>query len=212
MGVYKRNQLEDALARLSGDASAEPSSELLTRIKRLLDTDRALEVLPKSQRSELTSYAFFSGRSPGKGTEVPFSEYEAFALMIGLQMLNHNWPQKFVVETLRSLRPKLEKQHRIILERDPAKQRDDDPSELGVRPGDLALAAVPSPVFLLIWSDQKTAENPAPSTEIFCDYRAALQRTLDKAGRSSTWIELTRSAHLLSEQLSRTAPRKRGRS
>jgi len=68
--------------------------------------------------------AFFSGRSPGKGTEVRFSAYEAFALMIGLQMLNHNWLQKFVVETLRRLRPRLEKEHRKILRRDPAKPLD----------------------------------------------------------------------------------------
>jgi hypothetical protein len=212
MTEYKRNQLEDAIARLSGDLAAQPSSELLTRIKRLLNTDRALAVLPKSPRSERANYAFFSGRSPGKGTEVPFSDYEAFAVLIGLQMLNHNWPQKFVVETLRRLRPKLEKPHREILRRGPAQLRDEDQSGLGARPGDLALAAVPSPVFLLIWSDQRTAENPAPSAEIFFDDRAAFTRTLERAGRSSTWIELTRPAHLLSEQLSRTAPRKRGRS
>ncbi len=66
--VYKRNQLEEAIARLGGDPSAEPSTELLTRIKRLLDTDRALELSPSSDRAEAAGYAFFSGRSPGKGT------------------------------------------------------------------------------------------------------------------------------------------------
>jgi hypothetical protein len=211
MPSFKRGQIEDAIARLSGDPSERPSSELLTRIKRLLDTDRALEVLPKPQKSELAIYAFFRGRSPGKGTEVQFSAYEAFALLIGLQMLDHNWPQKFVVETLRRLRPELEKQHRKIL-LSPTKPRDQDQRGLGARAGDLALAAGPSPVFLLIWSNQRTAENPAPTAEIFHDIRAAFKRTLEKTGRSSTWIELTRSAHLLSEQLSRTTPRKRGRS
>jgi hypothetical protein len=123
-------------------------------------------------------------------------------------MLNHNW---LVVETLRRLRPQLERQHRTILRRGPAQLRDDDQGMLGARPGELALAAVPSPVFLLIWSDQRAAENPAPSAEIVYDIQTAFRRTTDKAGRSSTWIELTKSAHLLSEQLSRTAPRKRGR-
>jgi hypothetical protein len=212
MSSFKRGQIEDAIARLSGDRAEEPSSELLTRIKRLLDTDRALEVLPRSQRPELANYAFFSGRSPGKGTEVQFSGYEAFALLIGLQMLDHNWPQKFVVETLRQLRPELERKHREILRLDPAQVLDQDESRLAARPGDLPLAAGPSRAFLLIWSDQRTAENPASAVEIFDDYRAALKRTLEKAGRSSTWIELTRPAHSLSEQLSRTAPRKRGRS
>jgi hypothetical protein len=211
MASFKRGQIEDAIARLSGDPSEKPSSEVLTRLKRLLDMDRALKVLPKSPRPELANHAFFSARSPGKGTEVLFSGYEAFALMLGLQMLNHNWPQKFVVQTLRRLRPELESQHRKILRLSSAKVRNEDQSGLSPRPGDLALVAGRSPVFLLICSDQTTAPNPAPSAEIFYDYRAAFQRTLEKAGRSSTWIELTRSAHLLAEQLSRTAPRKRGR-
>jgi hypothetical protein len=115
MGAYKRNQIEDAIAQSTGDQSAKPSTELLTRVKRLLNTDRALEVWSTSPRSERANYAFFSARSPGKGAEVPFSGYEAFAVMIGLQMLNHKWPQKFVVETLRRLRPELEQQHRKIL-------------------------------------------------------------------------------------------------
>jgi len=209
---YKRGQIEEAIARLGGDPSAEPSTELLTRIKRLLDTDRALELPPNSDHAEAAGYAFFSGRSPGKGTEVRFSGYEAFAVMIGLQMLNHNWPQKFVVETLRRLRPRLEKEHRKILRRDPAKLLEQEQSGVDARPGELGLAAVPSPVILVIWSDQRTAENPAPAAEIFYELEDAYRRTLEKAGRSATWIELTRSAQLLSEQLSRSAPRKRGRS
>ncbi len=131
--------------------------------------------------------------------------------MIGLQMLAHNWPQKFVVETLRRLRPRLEKEHRKILRRDPAKLPEQEQGGVG-RPGELGLAAVPSPVILVIWSDQRTAENPAPVAEIFYQLEAAYRRTLEKAGRSATWIELTQSARLLSEQLSRSAPRKRGRS
>ena len=208
MAIYKRNQIEDAIARLGGGPSAKPRTELLTRIKRLLDTDRALEVLPQP---ELSKHAFFSGRSPGKGTEVQFSGYEAFALLIGLQLLNHSWPQKFVVELMRRLRPELERVHRKILRLNPADVLENQ-GALRARPGDLPLAMGSSRVFLLIWSDQGTVENPAPSAEIFEDYRAAFKRSLEKPGRSSTWIELTRPAHLLAEQLSKTVPRRRGRS
>ena len=116
------------------------------------------------------------------------------------------------METLRRLRPRLEKEHRKILRRYPAKPLEQEQSGVGARAGELGLAAVPSPVILVIWSDQRTAENPAPAAEVFYELEAAYSRTLEKAGRSATWIELTRSAQLLSEQLSRSAPRKRGRS
>src|SRR5258705_6763779 len=115
MENYKRNQIEEAISRLFGEKSAKPSSGLQTRIKRLLDLDRSLPLNTRSVRNELANYAFYSSDSPGKGTEVFFSNYEAFALMLGLQMLNHNWPQKFVVDTLRRLRHELQKQHKKIL-------------------------------------------------------------------------------------------------
>jgi hypothetical protein len=205
MLTYKRNQVEDAVARVNGLRASSEDSEFLTRLKRLMDADRAMAVKSKPDIAEHANYAFFSGNAPGKGGEVQFSAYDAFALMLGLQMLNHNWPQKFVVGELRRLRTPLERRHRAILKLDPVEQFDADGIERSA--GTPALATT-SPVFLLIWSDQKRS----PSAEIFEDPRAAFKRTLEKPGRSSTWIELTRSAHALSEQLSKSLPRKRGRS
>lgn len=200
MNSYKRNQVEDAISALLGVKDAKSRAEALMRLKRLLDTDRALGVRPKSERPELASYGFFSGEAPGKGGDIQFSEYESFALLIGLQMFSHKWPQKFVVELLRRIRPKLERQHRKIISWDRTKVF-----------GNRALETT-SLVFLLIWSDQKTAEDPAPMIEIFDDHNAALDCANEKAGRSTTWLELTRSAHALSDQLSKSLPRKRGRS
>jgi hypothetical protein len=208
--LYKRNQIEDAIARLVGDASAQASTSLRTRMKRLFDTDRAYEVRPQSDKPESANYAFFSDSAPGKGSEVQFSQYEAYAVLVGLQMLNHNWPQKFVVESLRRLRRKLEQQHRRILRMDPTKLFDQDQIRLRARPGDPALVTA-SPVFLLIWSDQRTEADPAPHAEIL-NAEAAFARCLEKPGRSSTWLELTKSAHALAEQLSKSVPRRRGRS
>lgn len=211
MNAYKRNQVEDAIVARFGAHDAKSEAAVLTRLKRLLDTDRALDVRPQSDKAELANYAFFSGDAPGKGGEIQFSEYQSFALLIGLQMLNHKWPQKFVVESLRRIRPALERQHKKIMRRDPSKLFDLDQIRLQAKPGNPALPTA-SPVFLLIWSDQRTAEDPAPTVEIFDDYRAAFARGLEKPGRSTTWVELTRSAHALSEQLANALPRKRGRS
>ncbi|UQR65446.1 hypothetical protein LRP30_09465 [Bradyrhizobium sp. C-145] len=211
MDDYKRNQVEDAIVAGLGANDAKSAANLVTRLKRLLDTDRALDVRPQSNRAELANYAFVSGDAPGKGGQIQFSEYESFALLIGLQMLNHRWPQKFVVESLRRIRPALERQHKKIMKLDRAKLFDPDQIRLQAKPGSPALATT-SPVFLLIWSDQRTAEDPAPTVEIFEDYSAAFKRGLEKPGRSTTWLELTRSAHALSEQLAKTRPRKRGRS
>lgn len=208
---YKRNQVEDAIAARLGAEDTKSRADVVTRLKRLLDTDRAEGVRPNSDRPELANYGFFSGEAPGKGGEIQFSEYESFALLIGLQMLNHRWPQKFVVESLRRVRPKLERQHKKIMRLDPTKLFDPDEIRRQAKPGMLAFPTT-SPVFLLIWSDQRTAEDPAPTVEIFEDYRAAFARGLEKAGRSTTWLELTHSAHALSEQLSKSLPRKRGRS
>ena len=40
--MFKRNQIEAAIAFVLEPGSAKPSSEILTRIKRLLETDRGL--------------------------------------------------------------------------------------------------------------------------------------------------------------------------
>jgi len=208
---YKRNQVEEAISHLFGEQAAKSSSGLRTRIKRLLDTDRSLpRNIRRSNRPEPANYAFYSTDSPGKGGEVSFSSYEAFAIMIGLQMLNHNWPQKFVVETLRRLRRELEEQHKEILRLDPAERFDEERIRLDAQPGTLVVNTA-SPIFLLIWSDQRSANYPAPSAGIYNNHDA-FAVTIAKAGRSSTWLELTRLAHALSAQLSASLPRKRGRS
>jgi hypothetical protein len=209
MESYKRNQIEEAISRFFGEKSAKPSSGLQTRIKRLLDLDRSLPRNTRSIRPELANYAFYSSDSPGKGTEVSFSKYEAFALMIGLQMLNHNWPQKFVVDTLRRLRPELQRQHKKILSLDPQELFDQEQIRLHAQSGSLAVNT-DSAIFLLIWSDQRQANDPTPSAGIF-NQQGAFAVLMDKVGRSSTWLELTRPAHSLSAQLSASLPRKRGR-
>jgi hypothetical protein len=214
MKHYKRNQIDEAISRLSGEQTAEPGSGLRTRIKRLLDLDRSLPRNTRSNRPERADYAFYGSDSPGKGAEVSFSEYEAFAVMIGLQMLNHNWPQKFVVETLRRYRQELEGRHKTILRRDPDKIFDDKQVRASARAGSLAVSAT-SPMFLLIWSDDRHSRDSHPaaaSAKMFDDEITALKFTREKVGRSTTWLEMTQLAQALSRELTKTLPKKRGRS
>lgn len=211
MEAYKRNQVEDAIGALLGANDAKSRTRVRTRLKRLLDIDRAERVRPNATRPEFANYGFSSGDAPGKGGELQFSAYESFALLIGVLMLNHGWPQKFVVEALRRVRPKLERQHKDIMRLDPIELFDPDEIQRQAKPGMPAFQTT-LPVLLLIWSDQKTADDPAPTIEIFADYIAAFKRGFEKPGRSITWLELTLPAHALSEQLSKALPRKRGRS
>ena len=85
---YKRNQIEEAI----------DSSELGTRIKRLLELDRSLGRKLRSKDAEQANFAFFSEEQPGTGADISFSEYEAFALLNGLKIMGHGWPRGFAVE------------------------------------------------------------------------------------------------------------------
>ena len=87
--MFKRNQVEEAISRLFGETSPKPSSELRTRVKRLLDLDRGLGREARSKNPDRTHYAFYSEGSPGKGVEIWFSEYEAFAISLGLRLMRH---------------------------------------------------------------------------------------------------------------------------
>jgi hypothetical protein len=98
---YKRNQIEEAISGVLEPRSPEPTSELRTRLKRLLETDRALGRVPRCADPERANFAFYSAEAPGSGVEVWFSEYEAFALLNGLRLMGHGWPQGFAVSVMR---------------------------------------------------------------------------------------------------------------
>ena len=121
MASYKRNQIEEAISRVFAPNFERPGAELRARIKRLLELDRALGRKPRSQDEEEANFAFFSDEAPGTGSEIWFSDYEAFALLSGLRIMEHGWPQGFAVSVMRRLRPDLEKQHGCILKQNPNK-------------------------------------------------------------------------------------------
>lgn len=210
MQVYKRNQVEEAIARTMGNhANAEPS-ELLTRIKRLLDADRAQGCTKRSDNPERSNYAFYTGSAPGRGVEVNFTGYEAFAVQVGVRMLDHGWPQGFAVSALRRFRPQLEAAHRRIL-------RPEGRSQFAVLPdqGPGSLVQTHSrPEFFLIVSDSQTEPRSAsskPYARLFQEQEAAFRFQLELPGRSCTWLELVVPAVTLHRQLQQIEPRKRGR-
>lgn len=108
--VLNVQQLEEAIARVLETGSAL-SSEMRTRLRRLLEIDRGLGRIKRSTDAERANFAFYSSDAPGRGVEIRFSEYEAFALLVGLGPMQRGWPQGFAVGALRGLRPELESQH-----------------------------------------------------------------------------------------------------
>src|SRR5215212_5405150 len=86
---YKRNQVDEAIAAVLARDQNGASTHVRTRIKRLLDSDRALGCDVQSDNPARRVFAFYGDEAPGRGTEIWFSGYEAFALLVGLRVLNH---------------------------------------------------------------------------------------------------------------------------
>ena len=149
--LFKRNQVEAAMSRIFEPGSAKPSSELRTRMKRLLETDRSFGRNKRSTDPARVHFAFYSGEAPGRGIEIWFSGYEAFALLTALRLMHHSWPQGFAVAVLRYVRPELERHHHWILQQDPATLFDQQQILKNAKAGDLAVGNT-NPVFLAIIS------------------------------------------------------------
>ena len=213
MKTFKRNQIEEAIAALSGERANKPSAALRTRIKRLLDTDRNLGRNARSKNPEENQYAFYSEDAPGKGVEILFSEYEAFAVHLGLRLLAHGWPQTFVVSVLRKERAALESQHRRILKQKIGELFDRKKIKEKAVPGALAFDNA-DPVFLLIVSPTMSMQDNLQqlSTAVCHGEQAAGQFRRQQNAISTSFFELATPARALDDALSQSEPRKRGRS
>lgn len=192
MKEFKRNQVEEAISRATYPEDAEPSADLRTKVKRLLETDRALERDVRTSDPARRNYAFYSEDASGSGTEVMYSAYEAFALHIAFQMLIHGCPQALAVSILRTARPKLEPRHREVL-------------AWG--------AQEPSPDrYLFLISVSRRAGDGVSRKTLVLD-RTQLERFLSTKGRGQFMmqIEVARTAWVVNRELQKTVPRKRGR-
>ena len=213
MPTFKRNQVEEAIFRAIDPAAEKPSTDLLNRLKRLLDNDRSLGRSARSADPEKATYAFFSQDAAGSGIEVRFQEYEAFALLIGWRFLEHGFPQQKAVFALRRMRRPLEQEHARIMQLDPKTLFDQERIRDAARPGQLYLNNT-APVFLVICSNEedsaKTDERSIKSVSI-CRNEADLMRLIKSHFGLNTIFELVGTAHLLHDRLLRTLPSQRGR-
>lgn len=211
MQGFKRNQIEEAISRVFNPKAVEPSAELRTRVKRLLEADRALGQKVRSKDPAENTYAFYSRPPPGSGVEVWFSGYEAFALAIGLRLMQHGWPQSFAVSVMRRVRPVLEIEHARTLKQDRETLFDQDAIRRNAQSGDFAFDNT-DPVLLIIISVTPETENDEfPGCRVFRGTQKAAPFVYEQRGRAWTMFELATAAHLLSDQLLKTVPRSRGR-
>jgi hypothetical protein len=129
--------------------------------------------------------------------------------------MKHGWPQSFAVKVLRRVRHELEKQHKRILTQDPKVLFDEEAIGRNARAGD-AVFDNTDPVLLTI-----ITRSGMPSNEQDEPYACAVCRGMEEEanfGRASggsvnarTTFDVVGAAHHLSQALSRTKPRRRGR-
>jgi hypothetical protein len=211
--AYKRNQVEEAISRLLDPKSLRSTQDLRTKVKRLLDTDRA--VPPSAERHD-AKFAFFGADPPGKGVENWFSAYEAFGLLNGMRLMGHGWPQGLAVSVMRRARPELEEQHRRILAQEPGRLFDQEAIRNNARAGAHAFDNQ-DPVLLTVVSNSgsllgektalyecKTCRGPAAAHEFFAK--------VSNGQGVLTMFEVATLAHRLMWELEKTEPRSRGRS
>jgi hypothetical protein len=209
--MFKRNQVEEAIACVLEPGSAKPSSEMHTRLRRLLETDRGHGRSKRSPDPERANFAFSGMDPPGRGLESWFSGYEAFALLTGLRLMRQGWPQGLVVAVLRRVKPDLERHHARILRQNPTSFLNNDQIRQQAKPGGLAVSNT-DPVFLVI-NTQDRQHHAGANPAAICQGQAELMRFIKTWGPGQTWTvtELGTSIHALSLALSKTVPRKRGR-
>jgi hypothetical protein len=184
---FKRNQVEEAISRTTFPEDRSPGTDLRTKLKRLLDTDRALGRNARSSDPEQSNYAFFSGDAPGSGVEVWYSPYEAFALHVAFQLLVYGCPQSLAVTIARVARPKLEPLHPKLLARNPAE----------------------GAIFLIVVARRKRDE---VTREIHVFGQAQLNEFLSRHRVGYvTQIDITHAVRLLQRHLEDASPSKRGR-
>jgi hypothetical protein len=210
---YKRNQIEEAIARIFDPNCEKPPSELRTRIKRLLELDRSIGRKVRSKDPEEANFAFFSEKAPGTGAVILFSEYEAFALLNGLRIMQHEWPQGFAVSIMRRVRLDLEKEHARILRQDPDELFDPQAIRAKARPGDIVVSNA-NPVFLTLASKALRPPDGGETdllSAVCRGFAKVIKFTRRIGGSSVTTFELATFAHQLHQELIKTEPTHRGR-
>ena len=207
MRKFEWNQVEAAIIETFGARHARVG-ELKLRLKRLLVTDRRLR-----SNARVNRYAFYSQKPAGSGVENKFGDYEAFALLAALLVLEHGVPQAKAVGIMREVRADLEAAHRETLQKDPKALFDPEAVRAIARNGLLAVDNT-APVFLA-FVKLDVGRGRVSAVISVCrglDELGAFLKKHSVAGSGSTHFEFVRLMRDLAVNLSKTRPTKRGRS
>ena len=120
--MFTRGQIEWAIAQVSGRTvrpGGELRHDLKMKLKRLLDIDRKKGIDAAQAGPEFRRFAFLEGGLPGKGFAISYTPYDAFALLLGLYLLDSNVPQLAAIRLMRLIRAELEREHDQILRLSP---------------------------------------------------------------------------------------------
>lgn len=195
--TYRRGQVEWALwraftlARSPGDG---PPAVFKTRIKRLLDLDRDLDVAALGAAPP-SAFAFVEPTDGGSGTEVPYTSFDAFCLALALDLLDVGFKQGEIVFLMRHLREPLEDWFPALVDRPSLIDRQRPLAKMHPRLPRLERGGGKAPladarVFLILNRIEMTEVlAPAPPRRkgspavflepVFCEGVAALQARLD---------------------------------
>ena len=129
--TFKRNQVEEAIWLVMSNTPAAAPPIFLTRLKRLLETDRKFR--HKKIRGVVSAECAFSELSTeGKGFEAEFSGFDAFCLGLGFDMLDAGYNPKEIVFLIRHIRKDLASEYKESLRCPVAPRQFIDPAD---RPG-----------------------------------------------------------------------------
>ena len=228
--TYGRGQVEQALWRtFKRGRSLQPETlpkVFLTRVKRLLDIDRDLDLSDRPVRP-IDNFAFVAPPEK-RGGDVAFSTFDAFGLAVALDLLDMGFKQAEVVYLMRFLRVDLEEsfQHLPAIPDLNARMQyraSDYPNLPTKKHGSVEYAD--ARVFLLVrkleiseaWSSPKIAEHKDPLflEPEFCRGAVELTEALFEAmpdhSRVVTVVELTATAQSVFKTLEDTPEIRRGR-
>ena len=221
--TYKRGQVEWSLWRFVTflrNAGDKPPKAFLTRIKRLLEIDRA-------DREEGAGFAFIKEAPQGQGVDVVFTAFDAFCLALALDLLDAGFKQSEVVFLMRHIRDPLREEYDWIMSGSPlfyqrrfARHAPNRPAydEGGPRYADYRVFALIQKVEMKevfpVLAEPRYSGIPTILEPVFCRGIEALQAELNrKAGsfRKAMVLEIANAAAQVTDLLKDAPITKRGR-
>jgi hypothetical protein len=213
MSTFRLGQVEEAIRRSVGAENVRARA-VKYRLKHLLAADRSLGRRPRSRSEADRQYAFFGDDPPGRGIDIKFSHYEAFALLAAVMLLEHGLPQTTVVTLMRRVRRPLESAHAQCLKKDPKVLFDEGKLRQQARPGMIAFSATEPVVLIAAGLRDPVANRQEQTAAAVCQSPVELgqfTREHGGVGKGYSIFEFTPQIHALAANLSQARARKRGR-